>query len=88
MFETIASVDYVRDETVASGVPCLECCDIDAYVVLNVYVREWGQTVRFAECCVNCGQRIAMSERAAEVLIEIPLSLKADVEAELAKVAA
>ena len=71
---TLYTITTVRDETVDEG-PCPQCDDVDAFIELNLYVREWGQTTRFVECCVPCGQRIALEERAAEVLIEVPASL-------------
>lgn len=77
MLTTIATIEYVEDATVDTGAPCPECSDMDAEVVLNLYVRQWGATTRFVECCANCGQRIAVEESPAEVLIEVPKSLAA-----------
>jgi len=73
---TLASFEYVRDTTVDLGADCPECSDEDAEITLNLYVREWGRTVRFVECCVNCAKRITLEEQPAEVLIEIPESLR------------
>lgn len=86
MFHKLATVNYVKDATVDTGAPCPECSDIDAFVEMNIYVREWGEYVRFYECCINCGQRIATSESVAEVLVEIPEHLRSEVQTELEKV--
>lgn len=81
---TLYTIHWVRDETVDTEAPCPECADMDAFVIMNLYVREFGQCTRFVECCLNCGQRIALSETAAEVLIEVPASLRPDVERKMA----
>jgi len=72
---TLYTVHQVKDATVDSGFPCPECSDIDAFIELNLYVRHQGEYVRFVECCVACGKRIAVDEQPAEVLIEVPASL-------------
>lgn len=69
------SVDIVNDDTVDSGFPCPQCDDLDALIDVNLYVRMAGQYVRFVECCVACAKRVAVDERPAEVLIEVPESL-------------
>lgn len=76
---TLYTVHTVKDATVDSGFPCPECSEMDAFIELNLYVRQWGQYTRFVECCVTCGRRIALEERSAEVLIEVPASLMATV---------
>lgn len=77
---TIYTINWVKDATVDTEAPCPECSDMDAFVVMNLYVREFGRTTRFVECCIGCGKRIALEEGAAEVLIEVPQSLRNDVE--------
>ena len=72
---TLYTVHTVKDETVDAGFPCPECSTIDAFIELNLYVRHQGEYVRYVECCVECGKRIAVDERPAEVLIEVPASL-------------
>lgn len=72
---TLYTVQVVRDATVDSGHPCPECSDMDAFVEVNLYVRHLGQYVRFVESCVECAKRVAVEERPAEVLIEVPESL-------------
>lgn len=81
---TLYTINWVRDEIVDTQAPCPECSDMDAFVIMNLYVREFGQCTRFVECCLNCGKRIALEEGAAEVLIEVPQSLRIDVEREMA----
>jgi len=83
MLQTIATIHWVKDETVDEG-PCPECSDEDAFITMNIYVRDLGQCVRFVECCIKCGKRVALEERPAEVLIEIPESLRGEVESALA----
>jgi hypothetical protein len=74
---TLYTVSVVADRFVETEFHCDECSDVDATVEINVYVRNWGETVRFAGCCVPCGQRIATEDGAAEILIEVPASLAA-----------
>jgi hypothetical protein len=83
MLNTIATIHWVKDETVDEG-PCPQCSDEDAFITMNVYVRAMGEYTRFVECCIKCGKRVALEERPAEVLIEIPESLRGGVEAALA----
>lgn len=77
---TLYTITYVDGYSIDVDAECPECSDEDAYVVMNLYVREWGQTTRFVECCVNCGKRIALSERPAEILIEVPASIRDQVQ--------
>lgn len=77
--KTLYTIAYVQGDSIDVGADCPECSDIDAEIVMNLYVREWGHTTRFVECCVNCGKRIALEERPAEILIEVPESLRAQV---------
>jgi hypothetical protein len=83
---TLYTVDVVRDATVESGFDCPECSDMDAFIEVNLYVRELGQYTRFVECCIPCAKRIAVDERPAEVLIEVPESLAADAVPQLSKI--
>lgn len=76
---TLYTIAYVPGDSIDVGADCPECSDEDATIVMNVYVREHGRCTRFAECCVNCGRRIALEERPAEVLIEVPASLRSEV---------
>jgi hypothetical protein len=68
-------VAAVAGQSIDTEAPCPECSDMDAFVTVNVYAREYGQTVRQYEACVPCGQRIALNQGAAEVLIEVPAYL-------------
>lgn len=79
--ETLYTIEFVPDRNVDMDIPCPECSDEDAVIIMNLYVRHQGQCTRFVECCLNCGQRIAVEERPFEVLFEIPESLRAEVSA-------
>lgn len=68
-------IAFVAGQSIDTEASCPECSDIDAFVVVNVYAREYGRTVRQYEACVPCGKRIAINERTDEVLIEVPAHL-------------
>lgn len=76
---TIYTVRYVTGYSIDTDELCTQCSDEDAYVVMGLYVRSWGETTRHVECCVNCGMRIALEEQPAEVLIEVPASIRNEV---------
>lgn len=84
----IVNINYVRDDAIALGVPCEHCDDIDATVIMNLYTRDFGACAMIAECCIDCGRHIADREGVAEVLIELPFSLREEIERELNGVAA
>lgn len=77
------TVHVVNDATVDSGFPCPECSEMDAFIEVNLYVRHAGEYTRFVEACVGCARRVAVDERPAEVLIEVPASLAATVAPDL-----
>lgn len=80
---TIYTVQYVRGYSIDAGAPCPQCDDVDAFIVANLYVRAWGETVRFAEACVRCAQRIAAQEAPAEVFVEVPAHLRDEVAGQI-----